>query len=136
MSTVALKGCSAAEFSFANKLPNGTQIKLGNKYQYNVKYAANTNGCVGEMSIHVFDRENEDKFFVKLVLRGAFSYDKNAEKEQIHVDSYKALFPYARAMITTMTANAGIPPIYIPEADIESQSIYRFDLGGAKPQNE
>ena len=136
MSTVALKGCNAVEFSFANKLPSVTQIKLGNKYQYNVKYAANTNGCGGEMSIHVFDRENEDKFFVKLVMRGAFSYKQDSQKEQIHVDSYKALFPYARAMITTMTVNAGIPPIYIPEADIESQNIYRFDLGGIKPQGE
>ena len=135
MSTVALKGCNAVEFSFANKLPNGTQIKLGNKYQYNVKYAANTNGCIGEMSIKVFDQAHENDFFVNLVIRGAFSYKEGAEKELIHVDSYKALFPYARAMITTMTANAGIPPIYIPEADIESQSIYRFDLGGAKPGN-
>ena len=47
----------------------------------------------------------------------------------MHVDTYKALFPYARAIITTLTANAGIPPIIIPEADIESQSIYRFNLG-------
>lgn len=135
MSTVTLKGYNAVEFSFANKLPSGTQIKLGNKYQYNVKYAAETNGCVGEMSVKVFDRDHEDAFFINLVLRGAFSYRENAEKEQIHVDSYKALFPYARALITTMTSNAGIPPIFIPEADIEAQSIYRFDLGN-KPKNE
>ena len=128
MSTVTLKGYNAVEFSFANKLPHGTQIKLGNKYQYNVKYAANNN-CVGEMSIKVFDREHEDKFFINLVLRGIFEFSDKAEKEQVHVDTYKALFPYARAIITTLTANAGIPPIIIPEADIESQSIYRFNLG-------
>ncbi|MDY4898990.1 MAG: hypothetical protein SO125_08565, partial [Eubacteriales bacterium] len=59
--------------------------------------------------------------------------EPSAQKEQVHIDSYKALFPYARAIITTLTANAGIPPIFIPEADIESQSIYRFDLGN-KPE--
>ena len=94
-----------------------------------MKYAAN-NSCVGEMSVNVFDREHDDKFFINLVLRGIFEFSDKAEKEQVHVDSYKALFPYARAIITTLTANAGIPPIIIPEADIESQSIYRFNLGG------
>ncbi|MBQ9080764.1 MAG: protein-export chaperone SecB [Clostridia bacterium] len=134
MSTVTLKGYNATEFSFANKLPHGTQIKLGNKYQYNVKYAANNN-CVGEMNIKVFDREREDQFFLNLTLRGVFGFAEGAEKEQVHVDSYKTLFPYARALVTTLTANAGIPPIIIPEADIESQSIYRFDLGGNKPKS-
>ena len=130
--TVSLRGYTASEFSFANKLPNGTQIKLGNQYSDNVKYAQN-NTCVGEMTIHVYDQENKDKFFIKLFLRGMFSFEPSAQKEQVHIDSYKALFPYARAIITTLTANAGIPPIFIPEADIESQSIYRFDLGN-KPE--
>ncbi len=132
--TVTLRGTAATEFSFANKLPNGTKIKLGNQYNYNVKYAQN-NTCLGEMSIHVFDQDNRDDFFVKLSLRGVFSFEPAADKEQIHIDSYKALFPYARAFITTLTANAGVPPIFIPEADIEAQSIYRFDLGG-KPKTE
>lgn len=132
--TITLRGYTATEFSFANKLPNGTQIKLGNQYNYNVKYAQN-NTCIGEMNINVYDQNNKDAFFVKLSLRGVFTFAPDAEKELIHVDSYKTLFPFARAMITTLTANFGIPPIMIPEADIESQSIYRFDLGG-KPNNK
>lgn len=132
--TITLRGYTVSEFSFANKLPNGAQIKLGNQYNYNVKYAQN-NTCIGEMNINVFDQDKKDAFFVKLSLRGVFTFDPGAEKERIHVDSYKTLFPYARAIITTLTANFGIPPIMIPEADIESQSIYRFDLGG-KLKNE
>lgn len=126
--TVNLCGYTVSEFSFANKLPNGTQIKLGNQYSYNVKYTQN-NTCIGEMKVNVYDQDKKEAFFVKLELRGIFTFDPNTEKERIHIDSYKALFPYARAIITTLTANAGIPPIFIPEADIESQSIYRFDLG-------
>ena len=49
------------------------------------------------------------------------------EKEKIHVQSFKELFPYARALITTITANSGIQPIIIPPIDIESQDIYRFE---------
>ena len=86
MSTVTLKGYNAVEFSFANKLPHGTQIKLGNKYQFNVKYAPN-NSCVGEMSVNVYDRDHEDKFFVKLVL--SFLVPKmNCSMERTHAQLY------------------------------------------------
>ncbi len=131
MSAAAFKGYNIVEFSFANKLPGGTQIKLENKYQFNVKYAAN-NTCIGDMSVKVSDRENEDKFFISLLIRGVFTFTPGAEKETVHVEAYKALFPYARAFISAMTANAGIPPVIIPDADIESQSIYRFDLNKPK----
>lgn len=133
-STVTLRGFTVTEFSFANKTPNGTKIKLGNRYNYNVKYAQN-NTCLGEMSVNVYDQNDPEVFFIKLSLQGVLTFDPAAQKEQIHIDSYKVLFPYARAFITTFTANAGIPPIYIPEADIESQSIYRFDLGN-RPRSE
>lgn len=128
MANISFKGYNVVEFSFANKLPNGTQIKLGNKYQFNVKYAQN-NSCLGEMSIKVFDQDHEDQFFVDLLIRGVFTFTPGVEKETVHVECFKSLFPYAKAYITTATATAGIPPIMIPEADIESQSIYRFDLG-------
>ena len=52
---------------------------------------------------------------------------KSAAKQ--HTDTFKALFPYAKALITTVTANCGIQPIIIPEIDIDNQQIYRFDNG-------
>lgn len=128
MSAVAFKGYNVVECSFANKLPPGTQIRLENKYQFNVKYAAN-NMCIGEMTVKVADRDNADKFFVNIVIRGVFTFTPGLAKEAVHIDAYKMLFPYARVFISNLTSGAGIPPIMIPDADIESQSIYRFDLG-------
>lgn len=49
------------------------------------------------------------------------------QREVIHVQTYKELFPYARTIITTITANAGIPPIILPNMDIENKEIYRID---------
>ena len=54
------------------------------------------------------------------------SKDYEVKKELIHVETYKELFPYARAMISSLTVNAGIPPVIIPNFDIESQCIYKF----------
>ena len=42
------------------------------------------------------------------------------EKEFVHVDTFKELFPFAKALITTLSANAGIPPIMVKNVDIET----------------
>ena len=74
----------------------------------------------------VNDKANRDKFHIKAVILGVFTYDPEVKKELIHVETYKELFPYARAMISSLTVNAGIPPVIIPNFDIESQCIYKF----------
>ena len=126
MRSVSLKGYKVSEISFVNKLENGTRVELGNRYSYNVSYAPN-NVCRCEFSLFVEDKEDPEKFAIHLVLFGLFEFDSSLEKERIHVLSFKELFPYARAIVTTVTANAGIPPVIIPPIDIESQDIYRFE---------
>ena len=43
------------------------------------------------------------------------------------MQTYKELFPYARAIVTTITANAGVQPIMLPEMNIENKEIYRIE---------
>ena len=57
---------------------------------------------------------------------GIFTYKPDVKKEVLHVETFKELFPYARTMISSLTVNAGLPPVIIPTFDIESQSIYKF----------
>ena len=123
---VTLKGYKVSELRFVSKLESGTRVELGNRYSYNVSYAAN-NTCRGTFNITVEDKANPDKFGVTLVLDGFFEFPEGMEKEKVHVRSFKELFPYARAIVTTVTANAGIAPLILPPIDIESQDIYRFE---------
>ncbi len=125
MRNITFKAFKASEIEFINKHENGTRIEFENKYSYNVKYSAN-NTCVGEFTVEVNDKANKDKFHIKAVVLGVFTYNPEAKKEIIHVESYKELFPYVRTMISTLTVNAGIPPVILPNFDIESQSIYKF----------
>ena len=127
MSLVSLQGYKVDKIDFVSKLENGTQIKLGNKYQYNVQYAKDKNICKGEFDFEVHDSQNPDKFKVHVVAIGFFSYEEGNKKELIHAESFKALFPYVKALITTISANCGIKPIIIPQIDIDNQQIYRFD---------
>ncbi len=126
MASVTLKGYKVDKIDFVAMLDNGTQVKLAHKYQYNVQYAKN-NVCKGEFDIEVYDSANPDKFKVHVTMSGIFAFAEGEKKERIHTDTFKALFPYVKAFITTITANCGIPPIIIPDIDIDNQQIYRID---------
>ncbi len=126
LSDVVLKTYKVNELNFVNKLENGTQVKFKNKFAYNVKYS-NNNICIGEMTVEMFDGDAPEKFGVKLVLDGIFEFNPSLKKETVHVLSFKQLFPFAKSIVSSVSVNAGVPPILIPSFDIESQSIYKIE---------
>ena len=106
--SVAMKAYKVSEIVFNNKVNGRVQLKLSNKVSHNVKYSQNGT-CEA--------------------VNGVFSVTPGVEKEFVHVDTFKELFPFAKALITTLSANAGIPPIMVKNVDIEKQEIYRFEMG-------
>ena len=126
MKNLKLKAYKVEEILFVNKIRANTKIELKNGYAYNVRYT-NQNLCEGKFTVSIEDKAAPESFHIKLVLAGIFEYNTDVEREVLHVQTYKELFPYARAIITTLTANAGIAPIMIPDMDIENREIYRFD---------
>ena len=127
MSVVNLQGFKVDKIDFVNSLDNGTKIALGNKYSYQVQYAVGKNMARGTFDIEVHDKENPDRFKIHVIIVGIFAYDPSEKKELIHTETFKAIFPYAKALVTTVTANCGIQPVIIPNIDIDNQEIYRID---------
>lgn len=129
MSNVELKAYKASEISFVNNVEEKVQFNLGNKVSHNVKYTS-TDICEATLSVEVCDKSKPQLLSVKVVVKGIFKINREIEKEFIHVETFKELFPYAKALVTTVTANAGIPPVLVKNVDIEKQEIYRWNLGG------
>ena len=127
MSVVNLQGYKVDKIEFVNSLDNGTKIALGNKYSYQVQYAVDKNLARGCFDIEVHDKENPERFKIHVIAVGIFAYNADEKKEIIHTETFKALFPYTKALITTITANCGIQPVIIPNIDIDNQEIYRID---------
>ena len=127
MASVNLQAYKVDKIDFVNEMENGTKIALGNKYSYQVQYAVGKDVAKGTFDIEVHDKENPEKFKIHVVVVGIFSYDNKVKKEIVHTETFKALFPYTKALITTVTANCGINPVMIPNIDIDSQQIYRID---------
>lgn len=127
MLNVNLQGYKVDRIDFVSTLENGSKIALSNKYSYNVQYAKDRNMARSEFDLSVFDKDHPDKFGIHVVVVGIFAYNPQEKKEVIHTESFKMLFPYVKALITTVTANCGIKPILIPNIDIDNQEIYRID---------
>lgn len=127
MAKLVLKAYKISNIQFKNTLANGTKLELNNKYSYNVKYGQN-NMCEGFLNVEIKDKNGNENFIINLTVQGIFQFDSSASREELHVASFKELFPYARIIIQNLTVTAGMPPINIPPIDMESQEIYRIDM--------
>ena len=127
MPNIKLQGYKVDKIEFVNNKEQGSKIGLKHRFNYNVRYAKDRNLARGEFDLTVFDQDDPESFKIHVVYVGIFAYNPEVKKEIIHTDTFKALFPYAKALVTTLTANCGIQPVIIPDIDIDNQEIYRFD---------
>jgi len=126
MANATFKGCMSPEITYINKMPSGSQLKLDTKFSYNVKYSKELT-CQGEMTVTVNAKNDPENFAIKVRMIGAFTYKEGADKDLLHVETFQTLFPFVRALVSTITTNAGIPPIILPNVNMEGQSIYRIE---------
>lgn len=134
MKEIELKGYKVTEVRFINKVQGNKKLELSNKYSYNVGYSK-VNTCKGEFRAEVADKNNPDQFSITVVLEGFFVTAADMAKEVLHIKTYDALFPYVKSFVSSLTVNAGVPPVMIPYVDISGQSIYRVEMP-IKPNNE
>lgn len=134
MTNVQLKAYKVSRINFNNAVQSTVHLNLNNKVSHNVKY---TDGAVCEatLCIEVLDKNHPDVLSITVEVKGIFDIKRGVEKEFVHVDTFKELFPLAKALVTTITANAGIKPIIVQNIDIEEQEIYRFDMKGAEEKD-
>ncbi len=133
MKEFELKSYKITAINFVNNLDAPTKLELNYQYSYNVGYS-NHNTCRGEFKAEIKDKKLADKFSLTVTVAGIFTTAEGVAKEVLHVKTYDALFPYVKALVSTMTASAGIPPIYIPYIDISNKNIYRVEM--PRPQND
>lgn len=127
MKDFELKLTKVESVEFVNKLPPNTKIELQNKYSYNVGYSK-LNTCHGEMKVEITDKNSPDRFRLVVVMKGFFIIKADIPKENLHVRTFDAMFPYLKSYVSNLTCSSGIPPVYIPYVDISNQSIYRFEV--------
>ena len=123
MANVKLLNFSASEINFINEIRKTETFELTNRCSYNVRFAPNS-FCRGEMTVEVFNKNAPDSFRLKLRVTGDFVIEDQSPQDAVHRATYKLLFPRVKAMVTSLTVGANLPPIFLPDLDIDGQSIY------------
>ncbi len=71
-----------------------------------------------EVILKVKLRNDDETLRLSLMIKGGFEADKDMTddlfKQMYMINAPAILYPYARAMISTITAQAGIPQIIVP----------------------
>lgn len=135
MANVALQAYKVSEMTFNNKVNGKVQLKLSNKVSHNVRYKADSL-CEATLTVEAFDKENKDVLNFKLTLIGIFRIINKVEKEFLHVETFRELYAFAKALTATITGAAGVPPIILQNIDIEKQEIYRFEMNTKNQEEE
>ena len=135
MANVNLNAYKVSELVFNIKVNGKVQLKLTNKVSHNVRYKSN-NTCEANLTVEAFDKDNKDVLNFKITLTGAFAIKNQVEKEFIHVETFRELYAFAKAITATITGGCGVPPIMLQNIDIENQEIYRFEMNGKKEEND
>ncbi len=135
MANAVLQAYKVSELVFNNNVNGKVQLKLSNKVSHNVRYKSDST-CEGTLTVEAFDKENKDVLNFKITLIGIFKITKQVEKEFIHVETFRELYSFAKALAATITASCGVPPIMLQNIDIENQEIYRFEMNAKKQEDK
>lgn len=134
-SKIQLKATRADSISFHNNMQGSGQLKLGFKYSYNLRHAAQ-GMARGEVSITAEDKEAPEKLSVTVKQSGIFALPPEMPREEAHLETFKILFPHASATLTAVTSVAGIQGIVVPRIEIDETNVYRVEFKPPKPDGE
>ena len=90
--------------------------------KYNVNYIDAENKCIGILNFKVSDTDMQP-FEIKIEMVGEFSFGKNDEKPDIHVNSFDQIFPFLRQIISNTTTMCGMPGLMIPIMKLDRNSV-------------
>lgn len=103
-----------------NYIPNGkVEIELGMSHNFD---KIDDKTARVSLLIQVFDdsEKNNKPFEMKLAISGIFKISEinKINKKILEQNTLAILFPYARALISTYTANSGVPALILPPINI------------------
>ena len=126
MAQVKMLNFSATEIVFENNLKRSETFELSSRCSYNLGFSQNRM-CRGEMVAEVFNKKTPEDFKLRVKVVGNFIREDDSPQDDVHKTTYKMLFPHVKALLTSISVTANIPPIFFPDINIDEQSVYMIE---------
>lgn len=127
MAALPLLSYRVTDLSFHNGMKDPAHVQISLQLGYRLQHTP-AGILRGEMKMTLKDQNQPDAFCIKATLVGLFRGAADLPKETAHKESFRVLFPYLRALVSTVTANAGIPAILIPPMDPDEKNVTRVEF--------
>ena len=122
--TTRLMGYSVDKLSFI--LNKSFDVRQYAKIQITPKFdrevtKINENTFLMSLSVSIDDNENKIPFFMDIQISGKFEFTEweNAKLNMLAIgNATSVLYPYLRALVTTISSNANVPPYILPIMNI------------------
>lgn len=102
---------------------NQEEVNIDFDIKANVKISENSDSMIVEMKLNIFKDaiEKHYPFTMELVIEGMFTI--NPEEKGNVIEKYQGnamaiLFPYARSLVSTYTANSNVSALILPTINI------------------
>ncbi len=99
------------------------ELKLNTSLETNVNCNEKEGTGICTYTLKMFSENENILFNVEIVLSGLFSYDKNEDRKEIHVEIAKKVFPYLQSKTSFLMAMIGIPDFILPEPELEPNDV-------------
>ena len=126
-----MKQAKSANFRFVNYLIKNSSLSLKNfvsadeislNLELNATVPSKGEDLQPQLEIVVDMKDKEGGFSLSMRIVGFFEADESVDKQQLNafiaLNAPAILFPYIRAFISSLTAQAGIQPIIIPTVNL------------------
>lgn len=107
-------------------LKENQTLELENRFNFNVSYSDDNSQCKAILNTEVRSKDDPDTLFISVEIEGLFicdNIDNEEAKKEAHVLAYTLLFPYVQYMVSNIATSAGLPPIMIEMARMDSKDV-------------
>lgn len=115
---------------YKNKLSESKEfeIEVMSDYSFKIAFFENDNTkFVATLLQNVKEKSKSPKLSIKIELVGMFSCEgiENVKNErEAHIEAYNMLFPYVQSATTLVVSLSGLPPLYLPKANVDNIEIH------------
>jgi len=113
---------SVEELKFKRNYEFDAEAEIELLFNFGAKIEVREEQARLKLTCDIFDEDFINKnlpFFLKASMYGFFE-SKDTPVEDFQVNCIAILLPYLRALITSFTAQAGLPPVIIPPINVYS----------------
>lgn len=118
------------EFKRNDKYINSSSVSIDLNIGSDVEFITENKANV-KLFLKIFDDESDENipFSMKINITGVFIIDNpETDKFLIEQNAIAILFPYARALITTYTANSNVTPLILQPINVVSYIEHKRKL--------